>query len=645
MSSPIRWFSSKGKAITTVSDSEISGSPLIRRLRTITLGGFSLELEDREATGHAPADDEPTSIDEEIDPEQERTLSTPPAGYATVYELWFNNCSLWWPLPEFLTTYCSRRKIALGQYTANEIRIMELTTPSITAKTRFFYGKMVPKYNLITGKSSKVYFWNHRYFYVKINEASFEDPSIILNGYFNSNIDRLGKWSQGGSQSFLEEVEAIRTLSHQHWPDISEARIQAALKRINRAETLADTIGTPVHGRGASDDSRPAKRRRDSYVREEAPHFSPSRSPPSERLEEHLDDDDRNQDPVLEENPSLDPVGEEEVMTATEMPLEEHPVDPSVQQETQGGQSQELAPATHGGEVVEYPHVIDFRYQSPDVPFIEDHESPACLFRQIKLKRRGMTELDQLYHDSRYREMTRASAIFFRNANLMVRDYETKLIAQDALLAAKTGSLKKKRKEITELAYKCGTYEVQIDTLVAEKKGAEEKTKFERSRNELLSKELEELKTQKELLNSRFLNLRLRESWEQEIRRERMQVESTLRGQVVPVYEKMHQFLEEQPLIQSKLALYSQAKGTREGLEKIQTQGLSMDEVLQKARVDVIQLLGELQMMEVIDAFEINLLPHLNYLNPVKGFLRTRDGIKSLVVLHSSSRRRSSASG
>ncbi|KAF8117439.1 hypothetical protein N665_0010s0016 [Sinapis alba] len=333
MSSPIRRCSLKGKAIATGSNSESSGSLLIRRPRTITLGGmdnprptnadlaslddnerhivrFSLELEDREATGHAPDDDveqekelEPVQsvtpsadvdspnkdktsakkisfalvdflpmrwtgsdfeFDEEIYPEQERTFSVkknqnwanhlptkssfrsvrrlifqtnppagfsflipaehkrtwnPPEGYATVYESLFNNCSLWWPLPEFLTTYCSRRKIAFGQYTANEIRIIvtltiqaaelgitmsvrlfeELTTPSITAKTRFFYEKMVPKYNVITGKPSKVNFWNHRYVYIKINEASFEDPSIILNGYFISNIDRLGKLSQGGS--------------------------------------------------------------------------------------------------------------------------------------------------------------------------------------------------------------------------------------------------------------------------------------------------------------------------------------------------------------------------------------------------------------------------------------------------------------
>ncbi|KAF8053226.1 hypothetical protein N665_1447s0001 [Sinapis alba] len=138
---------------------------------------------------------------------------TPPAGYACAYESWFTNCSLWWPLPEFLTTYCHRRRIALGQYTANGIRILvtltvlaselgtkmsvhlfeELTTPSITVRTGFFYGKMVPKYNVITGKPPKVNFWNQAYFYVNVNEASFEDPSVILNGYFNANIGMISR--------------------------------------------------------------------------------------------------------------------------------------------------------------------------------------------------------------------------------------------------------------------------------------------------------------------------------------------------------------------------------------------------------------------------------------------------------------------
>ncbi|KAF8094489.1 hypothetical protein N665_0361s0014 [Sinapis alba] len=716
MSSPLRRCSLKEKAVATGSDSESSGSPLIRRPRTIMLGGMDdmrpttadlalLDNTERDIQDVEPDSDRPTTpcadidlsnkdkssaekinfaladflpmrwtgtdfeFDEEIDPEQERTLSikknqnwvnhlptrssfksvrrlifqtnppagfsflipaehqrpwTPPAGYATVYESWFTNCSLWWPLPEFLTTYCHRRKIALGQYTANGIRIMviltvlaaelgitmsvwlfeELTTPSITGRTGFFYGKMVPKYNVITGKPSKVNFWNHRYFYVKINEASFEDPSIVLNGYFNANIDRLSKWSQGGTESFLEEVEAIRTLSHQHWPDISEARIQAALKRISKADnqteiqsqnrrrrmgklnlstlpSYADSIGTPEHGRGSSDVSSPAKRKRDTSVRDALPRVSPNRSSPVGPAD-HLGSGERERETPLAVEPSIVPVNKTET------------------------------------QVVEYPHAINFNYRSIDVPFIEDYEAPAHMFRQTKLKKRGMPELDQLRQDSRYREMARAGAIFFGNANLMVRDYEMKLGAQETSLEAKTKSLKKKRKEIAELAYK-------VEGLTTEKNEALEKAELEKSRNELLSTELAALKAEKELLDSRCSDLEkeksklllnfettarsLRESREYEVKKERLRVESILRQKVMPTYEKMGQFLGEPDEIQSKLALYSQAKGTREGLEKIQSQGLSMEEVLQKARTDEAHFLEELQSMEIVDASEIDLLP------------------------------------
>ncbi|KAF8113074.1 hypothetical protein N665_0057s0026 [Sinapis alba] len=696
-------------------------------------------------------------FDEEIDPEQERTLSvkkrqnwvnhlptrstfksvrrlifqtnpppgfsflipaehqrpwTPPAGYATVYESWFTSCSLWWPLPEFLTTYCHRRKIALGQYTANGIRIMvtltvlaaelgitmsvrlfeELTTPSITARTGFFYGKMVPKYNVITGKPSKVNFWNHRYFYIKINEASFEDPSIVLNGYFNANIDRLSKWSQSGTESFLEEVEAIRTLSHQHWPDISEARVQAALKRISKADiqtgvqsqsrdrrmgkinlsalpSYAESIGTPEHTRGGSSDAtRPAKRKRDAIMRDAFQRPRSGRSSPV-----FPDDDptvgererERETSPPLEQ--PIVPVGEAGTPRPTVTSVEEARAESAPSAEgPQGEQNRDSPPAIPGGEEVEYPHAIDFNYRSIDVPFIEDHEAPARMLRQIKLKKRGMPELEQLHQESRYREMARAGAIFFGNANLMVRDYETKLKAQETSLEAKTRALKKKRREIAELAYKVeglttekkeaveradlekarnelllsleaktralkkkrreiAELAYKVEGLTTEKKEAVERADLEKARNELLSEELAALKAEKELLASRCSLLekeksemqasfemttrRLRESREHEVRKERLRVESVLRQKVMPTYAKVGQFLGEQSEIQAKLALYSQARGTREGLEKIQLQGLSTEEVLEKARTDEAHFLEDLQKMEVVDANEIDLLP------------------------------------
>ncbi|KAF8116028.1 hypothetical protein N665_0023s0007 [Sinapis alba] len=461
---------------------------------------------------------------------------TPPAGYACVYESWFTNCSLWWPLPEVLTTYCHRRRIALGQYTANGIRILvtltvlaaelgismsvrlfeELTTPSITAKTGFFYGKMVPKYNVITGKPSKVNFWNRAYFYVKINDASFEDPSIILNGYFNANIDRLSKWSQGGTQSFLEEVEAIRTLSHQHWPDISEARIQAALKRLSRATdsspyrdprmgkvnlsslpSYADTIGTPIHGGVSSDSGRPVKRRRPTNTEESPSRSGPTRLSLNEGLVESADDASQHQGPSREELPMPSSAAPTDFAVDETLPGE-HPVIPQ-EVEIQDTQVAEIG-AANREEHVGYPHVLDFRYQHTSVPFVEDNEAPARLFRQIQLKKKGIPELEELSQSNRYREMTRAGAIFFGSANLMVRDYEAKLKAQDEKITSKTGALKKKRREIAELAYKCNTFEEQIGRLTAEKSAAVESA-------EIISKELEELKALNSGLENRCRNL------------------------------------------------------------------------------------------------------------------------------------------
>ncbi|KAF8095368.1 hypothetical protein N665_0335s0016 [Sinapis alba] len=758
MTSPIRRCSLKGKAIATASDSDSGHSPRLLGPRAITLGGmiprptsedlallnenerdivqFSLDLEDRDASGQTAIDDVeevlPSShpeelpsvaedeaetekqinlrlsdllpirwtgtdfeFDEEIDPEQERRLSvkknqrwenhfptrstfksvrrlilqtnppagfsflipadhqrpwTPPAGYACVYESWFTSCSLWWPLPEFLTTYCHRRRIALGQYTANGIRILvtltvlaaelgismsvrlfeELTTPSITAKTGFFYGKMVPKYNVITEKPSKVNFWNQAYFYVKINDASFEDPSVVLNGYFNANIDRISKWSQGGTESFLEEVEAIRTLSHQHWPDISEARIRTALKRLSRSTdslpsrnsrmgkinlaslpSYADNIGTPVHGDDLSGSDRPAKRRRSATVDEDISRSSPNRSSLAEGPQRDVENASRHEDVGIEEALVLSPTVQ---IVATEMPTDEHPVAPQTV-ETRREEPAEPAAALIK-ENVGYPHVVNFQYRHLSVPFVEDNEAPARLFRQIQLKRRGMPELDQISQGNRYREMTRAGALFFGSANLMVRDYEAKLKAQDEKIKSKTEALKKKRREIAELTYKCGSFEEQVGVLNVDKIEAA-------ARAEALSKELEELKALNEGLETRCQNLdqenteilarfetttrRLRESRELEVKRERLRVESLLTNQVAPVYEKVRQFVEEQPLIQSKLALYSQAKGIRESLEKIGSQGLSMEEILQQARADEEKYQGKLQGMEVVEASEIDL--------------------------------------
>ncbi|KAF8111966.1 hypothetical protein N665_0070s0035 [Sinapis alba] len=527
MSSPIRRCSLKGKAIATASDSDSNSSPLVRGPRAITLGRmdnprptsedlaelndnerslvqFSLALEEREASGQVPVDDVPQETElrsvhvvnpsadaglvdkdktsaekeinfaladllpmrrtgtdfefnEEIYPEQERN--------ACVYESWFNNFSLWWPLPEFLTTYCSRRKIALGQYTENGIRILvtltvlaaelgikmsvrlfeEITTPSITAKTRFFYRKMVPKYNVITEKPSKVNFWNRDYFYVKINDASFEDPSVILNGYFNANIVIFS--------CLLFQTDRLEASARPRRQRMGKLNLAAL-------PSYADSIGnTPFHSQEESPKgNRYAKRRRAPRADERAPNVSPHRSPHTENLAECLGDEVRNQEPSPERNPAPESADEVEVIPTADEPT--------------------------------------------------------------------------------------------------------------------------------------GEYPEQIGNLETEKNEAVERAEFERSRNELISKELEELKAQKEGLDTRCQNLE----------QEKSEVELSNAG--VQEGEPIHRGAVFDP-IQTGPVFSSQGNPRRLGEDS----GPGSSYVLQKARADEVQYFEELQGMEVIYASEINLLP------------------------------------
>ncbi|KAF8111886.1 hypothetical protein N665_0071s0025 [Sinapis alba] len=248
-------------------------------------------------------------------------------GYACVYESWFNNCRIWWPLPECMTTYCSRRKIALGQYTANGIRIM-LTTLSITAKIGFFYGKMVPKYNVITWKPSKVNFWNRLYFYMKINETSlkilissqkvgsrrFRFLPRVTRSYQDVKSPALALYQRGPSR--LEQNYSSRDsfFENSHIDNgQTQPRLPSFLCRVDRH---------PFHGQeGSSGGGRPAKWRRVSHPDEGAPNVSPRPSPPPEVLVgEHLIDEVGSREPSSERNSPLEPVDETEMVVATEEP-------------------------------------------------------------------------------------------------------------------------------------------------------------------------------------------------------------------------------------------------------------------------------------------------------------------------------------
>lgn len=116
-----------------------------------------------------------------------------PEGFLCLYESYFKDSGLWFPLPKLFVNYCFRRKIAISQLShaavrnivgiltlAAELRV-EVDTQSFeemaTIKRvpnnlcRLYVGKK-SKFNLLTGFTSKFDHWERSYFFVKINEDS-----------------------------------------------------------------------------------------------------------------------------------------------------------------------------------------------------------------------------------------------------------------------------------------------------------------------------------------------------------------------------------------------------------------------------------------------------------------------------------------
>ncbi|EOA29449.1 hypothetical protein CARUB_v100255920mg, partial [Capsella rubella] len=55
-------------------------------------------------------------------PKSRRRPWDAPEGYICLYEDFFSDCGLWFPLPQFLASYCARREIAFSQLTVASIR-------------------------------------------------------------------------------------------------------------------------------------------------------------------------------------------------------------------------------------------------------------------------------------------------------------------------------------------------------------------------------------------------------------------------------------------------------------------------------------------------------------------------------------------
>ncbi|XP_020872110.1 meiosis-specific protein ASY2-like [Arabidopsis lyrata subsp. lyrata] len=145
-------------------------------------------------------------------PKPHRRPWNPPKGYICVYEDYFTDGQLRFPLPDFLVQYCFRRGIAFSQLSLGLVRNavglmmlgndcgVEVDTDLFEEATSFSVMADNPglcqvnarsSHKIVHGVKSKVVDWRRYYFYVQVSEISAPASSSSLATEWNLFPGRL----------------------------------------------------------------------------------------------------------------------------------------------------------------------------------------------------------------------------------------------------------------------------------------------------------------------------------------------------------------------------------------------------------------------------------------------------------------------
>ncbi|EOA11934.1 hypothetical protein CARUB_v10016549mg, partial [Capsella rubella] len=173
-------------------------------------------------------------------PKSRRRPWDAPEGYICLYEDFFSDCGLWFPLPQFLASYCARREIAFSQLTVASIRnavglaILAAATGVVMdldlfeELTKYLFGKENPgmccassraSFKIVDGAKTKVRAWRKYYFFVKVTELSVEDLSLSYARTWNLDRGKFGPTAED-TEDFRARVAAVKARGTLWWPDI-----------------------------------------------------------------------------------------------------------------------------------------------------------------------------------------------------------------------------------------------------------------------------------------------------------------------------------------------------------------------------------------------------------------------------------------
>ncbi|KAG2269848.1 hypothetical protein Bca52824_064403 [Brassica carinata] len=187
-------------------------------------------------------------------PTKEQRPWSPPIGYQTVYESYFqDDTRCWFPIPRLITAYARRRDIAISQLLNGSLRLAvtlsvlaeEIDMPmsvrsfeemtSITdMKDGTYSVKMRPNCNVCAGHPNKTQNWQRSYFFIKSDDSAFEespreDYRVLWNRFCVGHPT-----SPVYHEDFLKSVRAVALLRIYRWSEITVEKICELKDRIAR---------------------------------------------------------------------------------------------------------------------------------------------------------------------------------------------------------------------------------------------------------------------------------------------------------------------------------------------------------------------------------------------------------------------------
>ncbi|XP_048615540.1 meiosis-specific protein ASY2-like [Brassica napus] len=193
-------------------------------------------------------------------PTKEQRPWSPPIGYQTVYESYFqDDTRCWFPIPRLITAYARLRDLAISQLLNGSLRLavtlsvladqidmpmsvrsFEEMTSITDMKDGTYSVKMRTHCNVCAGHPNKTQNWQRSYFFLKSDDSAFEEPPREGYRVLWNRSCVCHPTSPVYPEDFLKSVRAVALLRIYRWSEISVERIRELKDRIARREWRSD---------------------------------------------------------------------------------------------------------------------------------------------------------------------------------------------------------------------------------------------------------------------------------------------------------------------------------------------------------------------------------------------------------------------